>query len=132
MFYYHIHVSWNLLALPLITLIAVLLALGVGMWMSGLNVKYRDVRFALPFLVQLWMFASPVIYPSSKLSQSPKLKFVLAFNPMTGVVEGFRSSLFGLAFHWDQILISAVITVVILVYAAFSFRRMEKRFADIV
>jgi lipopolysaccharide transport system permease protein len=132
MFYYHIHVSWNLLALPLISLIAVLLALGVGMWMSGLNVKYRDVRFALPFLVQLWMFASPVIYPSSKLSQSPKLKFILAFNPMTGVVEGFRSALFGLAFHWDQILISAVITLVILVYAAFSFRRMEKRFADIV
>src|SRR6266404_942652 len=130
MFYYHIHVSWNLLALPLITLIAVLLALGVGMWMSGLNVKYRDVRFALPFLVQLWMFASPVIYPSSKLP--PKLKYVLALNPMTGVVEGFRSSLFVLAFHWDQILISAVITVVILVYAAFSFRRMEKRFADIV
>jgi lipopolysaccharide transport system permease protein len=130
MFYYRISVTWHLAVLPLIILIATLLALGVGMWMSGLNVRYRDVRFALPFVVQLWMFASPVIYPTSKLP--PTVRTVLAFNPMTGVVEGFRSALFGLDFNWNQILIAAIITVLILIYAAFAFRKMEKKFADIV
>jgi lipopolysaccharide transport system permease protein len=130
MFYYRVPLSLHFAALPLFILLASLLALGVGMWMSALNVKYRDVRFALPFLVQLWMFVSPVIYPSSVLP--PKLKLVLALNPMTGIVEGFRSSLFGLEFNWRLVAISAIITVLTLVYAAYSFRRMEKSFADIV
>lgn len=130
MVYYRVPPTLHLAALPLFILLASLLALGVGMWMSALNVKYRDVRFALPFLVQLWMFVSPVIYPSSGLP--PKIKLVLAFNPMTGIVEGFRSSLFGLEFKWDLAAISAVITLLMLVYAAYSFRRMEKDFADIV
>jgi lipopolysaccharide transport system permease protein len=110
--------------------LAALLALGVGMWMSAMNVKYRDIRFALPFLVQLWMFVSPVIYPSSKAPG--KLQKVLILNPMTGIVEGFRSSLFGLDFKWDQIIVSAIITIAVLIYSAYSFRKMERNFADIV
>jgi len=94
------------------------------------NVKYRDVRFVVPFLLQLWMFLSPVIYPSSFLP--PTLRQVLSFNPMTGIIEGYRSSLFGLAFNWGSLGLSLVIVLVSLVYASFSFRRMEKNFADLI
>lgn len=130
MIYYGVAVTWHLAVLPLLVLLLMTLALGVGMWMSALNVKYRDVRFALPFLTQIWMFLSPVIYPLSRLP--PKAKLALMFNPVTGIVEGFRASLFGLPFNWPAILISTAMSIVILVYAAFWFRRMEKEFADVV
>ena len=130
MIYYGVGVTAQLLMLPVLTVLLMVLALGLGMWMSALNVKYRDVRFALPFLMQIWMFLSPVIYPLSRLP--PKLKLVLMINPVTGIVEGFRSALFGLPFNWPALLISSALAVIILVYAAFWFRRMEKEFADIV
>ena len=130
MIYYQVTITWHLLALPVLVVLLMVLALGVGMWMSALNVKYRDVRFALPFLTQIWMFLSPVIYPLSRLP--PKIKMVLMLNPVTGVVEGFRSALFGLPFNGPALLISAALALVVLVYAAFWFRRMEKQFADVV
>jgi len=130
MIYYGISVTWNFLMFPVVVLLTALLALGVGMWSSALNVKYRDVRFALPFLIQLWMFVSPVIYPTSFLPQRWRLLF--AMNPMTGIIEGYRSALFGHNFNWKAIAVATVITVVMLVYASFTFRRMEKSFADIV
>lgn len=130
MFYYRVTVTWNLLMLPVFVALTAVLALGVGMWLSALNVKYRDVRFALPFLVQLWMFISPVIYPTSFLPQKYHLLFAL--NPMTGVIEGYRSALFGHAFNWKALAVATSLTVAVLVYASFSFRRMEKSFADIV
>lgn len=130
MIYYRVALTWNLLALPLLVLLLMILVLGVGMWMSALNVKYRDVRFALPFVTQIWMFLSPVIYPLSRMP--PKIKLVLMFNPVTGIVEGFRSSLFGLPFNWLALMISAAMALVILLYASFWFRRMEKQFADVV
>jgi len=100
------------------------------MWLSALNVKYRDVRFALPFIVQLWMFVSPVIYPASFLPQ--RFRWLLALNPMTGIIEGYRSSLFGRAFDWGALALSAVITLAVLVYASYAFHRMERNFADII
>lgn len=130
MFYYGITISWNVLMLPVFVVLTALLALGVGMWLSALNVKYRDVRFALPFLVQLWMFISPVIYPTSFLPERWQLLF--AVNPMTGIIEGYRSALFGHAFNWKALAVSTSLTLAVLVYASFSFRRMEKSFADIV
>ena len=130
MIYYHVSLTWQLALLPLLMLVLMVLALGVGMWMSALNVKYRDVRFALPFLTQIWMFLSPVIYPLSRLP--PRAKLVMMLNPVTGIVEGFRSSLFGLPVNWRALFASIVVSIVILVYAAFSFRRMEKDFADVV
>jgi lipopolysaccharide transport system permease protein len=130
MLYYRVPLTLHILALPLFIGLASLLALGVGMWMAAMNVKYRDIRFALPFLVQIWMFLSPVIYPTSVLP--PKVRMLLSFNPMTGIVEGLRSTLFGLEFKWDLILISTVITLLVLVYAAYTFRSMEKNFADII
>ena len=130
MFYYSVVPGWGLLMFLPLVLLTTLLAAGMGMWLSGLNVKYRDVRFALPFLIQLWMFVSPVIYPASFLPA--KFRWFLSLNPMTGIIEGFRASLFGHRFNWGSLGISTVITLALLLYASYSFRRMEKTFADIV
>jgi lipopolysaccharide transport system permease protein len=130
MVYYSVGVTWSILMFPLLVVLTTLLALGTGMWLSALNVKYRDVRFALPFLVQLWMFLSPVIYPASFLPE--KYRWVLWINPMAGIIEGYRSALFGRPFDWIALAVSAAITMFLLVYSSYSFRRMEKSFADIV
>jgi lipopolysaccharide transport system permease protein len=130
MIYYRIAITWAVLMLAPLTLLTTVLALGLGMWLSALNVKYRDIRHALPFLMQLWMFLSPIIYPVSMLPA--RWRWVLALNPLTGIITGYRAALFGGRFDWTAISISAGIAFGLLVYAAFSFRRMEKSFADIV
>lgn len=130
MAYHGIAVAWTIVMLPGLLLLTVLLALGVGMWMAALNVSYRDVRQALPFLIQLWMFVTPIIYPSSLLPA--QWRWVLVANPLTGLIEGYRASLFGHEMNWAAIACSAVITVTVLVASAYVFRRMERSFADIV
>jgi lipopolysaccharide transport system permease protein len=106
------------------------MALGVGMWTSALNVKYRDVRHALPFLIQLWMFATPIIYPSSIMPA--RWRWALAINPQAGIIETFRASLFGRPLNWTMIMTSTAITLAGLICSAYIFRRMEKSFADVV
>jgi lipopolysaccharide transport system permease protein len=129
--WYHIAFTAAILMVPLLILLATLLALGVGMWLSALNVKYRDIRYAVPFLIQLWMFASPVIYPASMLKG--KLRYILMLNPLTGIIENFRIALFGHnSFEWKSLGISAAITIFVLISSAYSFRRMERDFADYV
>jgi lipopolysaccharide transport system permease protein len=130
MFWYREAFHWQALLLLPLAAIAALLAAAVGMWTSALNVKYRDVRYALPFLIQVWMFITPIIYPASMVPQ--RWRWLLAFNPLTGVIEGFRSALFGRDFDWSAIAQAVVITLTGLVYAAYAFRRMERQFADIV
>ncbi|HXD33293.1 MAG TPA: ABC transporter permease [Pyrinomonadaceae bacterium] len=130
MIYYRVSPSLNLLALPALVMLTSTLALAVGMWMSALNVKYRDVRYALPFLIQLWMFASPIIYPSSMVPA--KWRWLISLNPLTGIIEGYRSSLFNLAFDWRALAVSSLLTLLALVYSLFTFKRMERRFADII
>lgn len=130
MIYYRVSLTLNVLFLPVLILLTALFGLGVGTWMSALNVKYRDVRFALPFLIQLWLFVSSVILPSS--SVSAKYRWILILNPMSGIIEGYRSALFGLPFDWPAIGIASLITVVVLFYSAYSFSRVEKSFADII
>lgn len=130
MIYYNVAPTWNLLMLPVLMMLTALLALGVGMIMSALNVKYRDIRYALPFMIQLWMFASPIIYPVSLLPE--KWRWLITLNPLTGIIEAFRSSLFGREFHWSSLGISTLITAAVLVYSAYNFRKMEKNFADVV
>ncbi len=117
------------LFLPLVLLTAVF-ALGIGLWTSALNVKYRDVRYALPFVIQLWMFASPVIYPSSLMPE--KWRWVLAINPLTGIIESYRASLLGRPIPWGLLGYTTAITVLVLVLSSYYFRRMERQFADIV
>jgi lipopolysaccharide transport system permease protein len=130
MIYYGVAITWTVVMLPVLVVLATLLALGVGMWLSALNVKYRDIRYAIPFLIQLWMFVSPVIYPATMLPE--KWRWVLQLNPLTGIIEGFRAALFGHAFDWPALGFSTLVTLVILIYSAYAFRRMEKNFADIV
>lgn len=130
MIYYSVTVTWAVLMLAPLTILTTLLALGLGLWLSALNVKYRDIRHALPFLMQLWMFVSPIIYPVSMLPA--RWRWLLALNPLTGIIAGFRSALFNRAFDWTAIGVSIGIMLALLVYAAFSFRRMERNFADIV
>jgi len=131
MAYYRVHLTWGILMTPVLVAIAALLAMGVGMWLSALNVKYRDIRYAIPFLIQIWMFASGVIIPVSMLPL--KWQWLLRLNPVTGLVENFRTSLFSdKPFEWKSLGIAVAITIVVLVYSAISFRRMERHFADII
>jgi lipopolysaccharide transport system permease protein len=130
LFYYQITLTWNLLFLPLFICLGALLAFGVGMLLAALNVKYRDVRYALPFLVQLWLFASPVIYPLSLMPA--KWKWILTLNPMTGIIDGVRSSLFARPFDWAAIGAALVVTFVIVGFAAYFFQRVEDDFADVI
>jgi lipopolysaccharide transport system permease protein len=130
MIYYGIGVTRSVLMFPVVVFLTALLALAVGMWLSALNVKYRDVRFALPFIVQLWMFVSPVIYPASFLPL--RYRWLLTLNPLTGIIEGYRSSLFGRSFNWGALAISTAITFALLLYSSYAFHRMEKNFADII
>jgi lipopolysaccharide transport system permease protein len=129
-FYYGVALTSNLLLLPLFILMMTLLALGVGLLSAALTVKYRDLRHALPFIIQLWMFASPVIYPANVVPE--RWKWLLTINPVAGVIEGFRASLAGGAFNWVHLAISTVITLVVLVGSIYVFRRFEDTFADVV
>jgi lipopolysaccharide transport system permease protein len=130
MVYYRVPVTVQVLFLPVLVLMTALFGLGVGTWMSALNVKYRDVRFALPFLIQLWLFVSSVIVPSSSLPE--KWRWVLLFNPMSGIIEGYRAALFGLPFDWLALGMAAVLTIVMLLYSVYSFGKAERSFADII
>ncbi|MGE0128194.1 MAG: ABC transporter permease [Blastocatellales bacterium] len=131
MIYYGVVPSRNILALPLFVSLAVIASLGVGMWLSALNVQFRDVRYVVPFITQFWMLATPIAYPSSLLSEP--WRTIYGLNPMAGVVEGFRWSLLGLNTSPRPILIvSFLASLAILISGAFYFRRMEKSFADIV
>lgn len=130
MLWFGVHLTINLLLLPVLVLLTMMLAIGVGMYMSALNVKYRDIRYALPFCIQIWMFASPIIYPVTLVPE--KWRWLLQLNPMVGIIDGFRSAIFGRPFDWKGLVISTVITLSVLVYSAYHFRRMEKSFADVV
>ncbi|MEK7723714.1 MAG: ABC transporter permease [Acidobacteriota bacterium] len=130
MIYFQIGFSLNLLMLPVLVLLMSVLALSLGMWLAGLNVKYRDVGQAIPFLIQIGFFLSPIIYPLSLVPE--RWRWIMALNPVTGLIEGFRSALFGKPFDWFSLIFSGVITLTIFIVAVYSFRRMEDDFADVI
>ena len=130
MIYFRVGLSTGLLMAPLMITLLALLALGLGLWTSALNVKYRDVGLALPVFIQLWMFVSPVVYPLTLVPERWRLLYSL--NPLVGIIEGFRAALFGKSFNWQALGISAIVTLALLVYAGFVFKRREKTFADII
>jgi len=131
MFYFGIVPTWNVVWLPLLLLLALVTSLGVGLWLTAMNVQFRDVRYAVPFLVQAWMFATPIAYPSSLLDEPWRTLY--GINPMAGVVEGFRWALLGTETAPGPIVIvSALVAVGLLISGAYYFRRMEKTFADVV
>ncbi len=128
---YGITPTGNVVWLPLLLLLALITALGVGLWLSAMNVQFRDVRYVIPFLTQFWLFATPIAYPSSLLDEPWRTLYGL--NPMAGVVEGFRWALLGTASAPGPIiLVSALAAAILLISGLFYFRRMEKTFADVV
>jgi lipopolysaccharide transport system permease protein len=128
--YYGVSPSSGALLLPLIVSLAAMLALGTGMLVSALTVKYRDLRHALPFIMQFWMFASPVIYPTNIVPQ--QWRWILLINPMTGILEGFRAALTGQVFDWTMIAVSAIAAITLLAVAFYVFRGLEDTFADVI
>ena len=130
MAYYGIAPTAAITLLPAFFLLAMVTALGVGLWLSALNVAYRDVRYVLPFLTQFWLFATPVAYPSSLLAEP--WRTVYGLNPMVGVVEGFRWALLGTSPPGPMLLVSVAVALGLLVSGAAYFRRLERTFADLV
>jgi len=132
MFYYQVTPAWNVLwTLPFFLLLSIIVALGVSLWLSAINVQYRDVNYALPFLTQFWLFITPVAYSASVISD--KWQLVYSLNPMAGVVNGFRWALLGSGSGPDLALwISVIISLVILVSGLIYFRNMERTFADMI
>jgi len=123
--------TWGMLALPLFLLLALATALAVGLWLSALNVRYRDVGYTIPFLIQVWMYASPVVYPVSLVPE--KWPLLYSLNPMAGVIEGFRWALLGKESPDFRVMTaSAVVVMVLLLGGIVYFRRMERTFADVV
>lgn len=130
---YHVWPTINVVWLPAFLLLAFITSLGVGLWLSALNVEYRDIRYVVPFLTQFWLFATPIAYSSTLLDKYPVWKTLYGLNPLVGVVEGFRWALLGTHTRpGPMVFVSALSAVLVLVSGAFYFRRMEKNFADIV
>jgi len=130
MVFYGLFPTWNVVWLPFFLLLALSTSLGVGLWLSAMNVQFRDVRYIVPFLTQAWLFATPIAYPSSLLSEPWRTLY--GINPMVGVVEGFRWALLGTNTAPGPILIvSSLVSAGLLVSGAFYFKRMEKTFADV-
>jgi lipopolysaccharide transport system permease protein len=131
MLYYRIYPTVMAVLLPLLVVLIMLTASGVGMFLAALNAKYRDIRYTIPFLVQFWMFASPVVYPVSMIPA--KYHLIYAINPMAGVIEGFRSALLGtVAFPTEMVLISSSVSIILFIIGALYFRRTERYFADVI
>lgn len=130
MVYYRMSPTAAVLTLPLFLLLAVATALAVGLWLSALNVQYRDVRYTIPFLTQFWLFATPIAYPSSLVPEQWRALYGL--NPMAGVVEGFRWALLGKTPPGPLLAVSVSVVVLLLIGGLYYFRRMERTFADVV
>lgn len=131
MAYYHVWPGWSLVFYPGCVLLMVTLTVGISMLLAAMNVRFRDVKHTIPFLVQIWLFVTPVIYPSTMIPK--KYHWLLALNPMSGVVEGFRASLFpALRFDPSLMAASVAVTLVILVTGVVYFSRTERSFADII
>ncbi len=131
MAYYQYWPTWNILWLPPIILLALLAALSVGLWLSALNVQYRDIQHMVPFIIQVWMYASPIVYPVETIPEGLG-RWLYGLNPMVGVIQGFRWALLGGDPPDVTTLISVVMVLVLLISGLYYFRRMEKTFADIV
>ncbi|MCY7348378.1 MAG: ABC transporter permease [Pyrinomonadaceae bacterium] len=130
MIYYGVNLTSRIFAAPLFVALAIVLTVSFGTLFAALNVRFRDVKFVLPFFLQVWMFLSPVFYPSESLPE--KWRIVFALNPLTGILQGFRAALFGGDFDWSAIGAALILTLVLTLGAFFVFKRMEDDFADLI
>jgi lipopolysaccharide transport system permease protein len=130
MAFYNVFPQWQILLLPILMIPVLLFALGIGIFTAAINVKYRDVKYILPFLIQLLFFISPIFYSLSMLPQDSV--WLWYFNPVTGFLENFRAILFGLSLNWYSLIISAVFSFAVFLLSVFVFHRMEDDFADVI
>ena len=131
MYIYHYHLTVNVLFLPVFMLLALMTAMAVGLWFSALNVKYRDVKYVVPFLLQVWLYVTPIAYSAKIIPE--KWQLLYGLNPLAGVVNGFRWALLGQKITLDPLVyVSAVMVTVLLVTGVIYFQRMEQTFADVV
>lgn len=130
MFYYDVKLTGSLLILPLLLISTLLAAIGISIWLSALTVTYRDVKYISPFLIQIWMYATPIIYPVSVVPQ--EWKWILLLNPLSSLIDSFRSALFEKPFDWLALVISLLISITVFVLSLFYFKKVEYRFADII
>ena len=128
--WYGTAVGASLVLLPLIALITTVFAFGCGLWLSALNVEYRDIRVIVPYALQVWMYATPVAYPARVLPE--EFRAIVRANPMTGLVESFRASILGTPIPWRALGYSTLVAAIIMITGAFYFRRVERRFADVL
>ena len=130
MIYYGVSLTWQIVFAPIFLLLAIIQTAAFGTLFSALNVRFRDVKFALPFALQVWMIASPIFYPSNLLPD--KWRLIFAINPLVGILEGFRASVFGADFDWQVIGISCASILFLVMLSLFVFKRMEDDFADLI
>jgi len=128
--YYRVAPTWNLIFFPLFVLMMMSTAAGVGMWLSAMAIRFRDVKFAMTFVIQLLMYSAPIIYSAAKIPE--KYRIIYSLNPLVGVIEGYRACLLGLPMNWLHILPGFVTTVLLFFSGAIYFKRMEKVFVDVV
>lgn len=131
MLFYKIQLTWMILTIPLFMLLAVLTALAVSLWLSALNVQYRDVQHMIPFLIQAWMYASPVAYSAGLIPTGP-WRIIYGLNPLAGVIQGFRWALLRASPPDELLIVSIVIVLILLTSGLYYFRRMERTFADVI
>jgi len=128
--FYRVMPTWNLLFLPLFVVQIMSIALGVGLWLSAMAIRFRDVKLAMPFVIRMLMYTAPIVYSASSISE--KYRIIYALNPLVSVIEGFRACLLGTPFPWQFIWPGMVITIIIVVSGALYFKRMERVFVDVI
>lgn len=128
--FYGVSITVGLLMVPILLVLVTLFSLGIGIWSSAVNVKYRDVMVVVPVVLRIWLYASPVIYPITLIPDD--WRWLYSLNPMVGVVQNFRAAVLGLPFDWPALGVSALVTLAVLAYAIHTFRRVEQGFADII
>lgn len=128
--YYHVSPTWNLLYLPLFVIMMMIVPAGIGMWLSSLAIRYRDVKFAMQYVIQMLMYTAPIVYSASTIPQEYRL--IYSLNPIVGVIEGFRAILLGTEIPWLYIVPGMFVAVGLLIGGAFYFKRMERVFVDVI
>ena len=128
--YYRVLPSWNLLFFPLFLLLMMAVAAGIGMWLSAMAIRFRDVRHAMPFAVRMLMYTAPIVYSASSIPEN--FRIIYSLNPLVGVIEGFRACLLGTPFQWQYICPGILVGGFLLISGAFYFKRMERIFADVI
>jgi len=130
MFYYQISPTRNLVYLPLLVLLMMVIPTGIGLWFSALAIRYRDVKFAMPFVIRMLIYSAPILYPLSAIPE--QYRFLYSLNPIVAVIEGFRASLLGMPMPWESILPGSLVAALVLIFGAIYFRRMERVFVDVI